>query len=183
MKESRGTFIDELVKFSLIALVIVLPIRLFIAQPFIVEGSSMVPNFHNADYIIVDQLSYHLGDPKRGDVITMKYPEKPSIFFIKRIIGLPGETVSIQGSVVTVIDANGVATVLDETYLPEVTRTKDFGNMTVTLNSDQYFVMGDNRTESSDSRIWGPLPADNVVGRAFIRLFPFDAIKLLPGQS
>lgn len=181
MKESRGTFIDELVKFSLIALVIVLPIRLFIAQPFIVEGSSMVPNFHNADYIIVDQLSYHLGDPKRGDVITMKYPEKPSVFFIKRIIGLPGETVSIQGSVVTVIDANGVATVLDETYLPEVTRTKDFGNMTVTLGSDQYFVMGDNRTESSDSRIWGPLPADNVVGRAFIRLFPFDAITFLPG--
>lgn len=183
MKESRGTFVDELVKFSLIALVIVLPIRLFVAQPFIVEGSSMVPNFHNGDYVIVDQLSYHLADPKRGDVITMKYPEKPSVFFIKRIIGLPGETVAVQGSVVTIIDANGVATVLNETYLPEATRGKDFGNTTVTLGQDQYFVMGDNRTESSDSRIWGPLPSENVIGKAFIRLFPFDGITIFPGQS
>ncbi len=169
----------EFLKFVIIAFVIVVPIRIFIAQPFIVSGSSMVPTFHNGEYLIIDELSYYLGDPVRGDVSIFHYPNNKKIYFIKRIIGLPGETVTIKNGKVTIInEENPNGFTLDEPYIKETFNTTS----TYKLQQDEYFVMGDNRNFSSDSRVWGVLPRKLLVGRAFVRLFPFDSIEHLPGS-
>lgn len=172
-------FFSELIRFVLIAVFVVLPIRVFIAQPFIVSGSSMDPTFANGEYLIVDEISYRFEDPQRGDVVIFKYPNDPSKFFIKRIIGLPGEQVVISGNRVTVRgkdSADGI--VLEETYLAHPT----LGNTDVTLSETEYFVMGDNRPASSDSRIWGPLERDHIIGRAFLRLLPVTKVGAFPGE-
>jgi signal peptidase I len=169
----------EIINIALIAILIVLPIRLFIAQPFIVSGSSMKPTFHNGDYLVVDQLTYHFEDPKRNDVIVFHYPNDPSKFFIKRVIGLPGETLTKRGSTITVFnDDNPKGFTLDQSYLTE--QTED--NFTITLKDDEYFVMGDNRDASSDSRVWGPLPAHFIVGHVLVRLLPLSNASILPGR-
>lgn len=167
-----GSFIFDLIKILVVALIIIIPFRMFIAEPFVVSGSSMLPNFHDRDYLIIDRLSYHTASPQRGDVIVLKYPKDTSQFFIKRIIGLPGETVSFnQGHVIVTNDQHPDGWVLDEPYLPIQTET--FGSPApVHLGSGEYFVLGDNRTASSDSRVWGILPADDIVGRVWLRVFP-----------
>jgi signal peptidase I len=174
-------FFDDIIKFALIALLIVIPIRWFIAQPFVVHGASMVPTFENGEYLIVDQLTYRFEEPQRGDVIIMRYPNDPSVFFIKRIIGLPGETVEIQGTQVIIRKgADEESVTLDQSFLDPSRIRSEYG--TYTLGSDEYFVMGDNRAESSDSRIWGALPREDVVGRALFRLFPVTRIDMFPGK-
>lgn len=176
----RGGILREIIHFSIIALVIVLPIRMFVAQPFIVSGASMDTTFASGQYLIVDQLTYHFEAPKRGDVIVFRYPKDPSKFFIKRIIGIPGDTVSIAGSVVTVSNKNDAkGTVLKEPYILSMAPN---ATLTETLEPGKYFVMGDNRDASSDSRMWGVVPRENIVGRALIRLFPFTKLGLLPGS-
>jgi signal peptidase I len=169
----------EIVVFILLAVVIVLPIRLFVAQPFVVDGESMHPTFENTDYLIVDEFTYHFQAPQRGDVIVFRYPGNPKIFYIKRIIGLPGETVHINSGKVTIAKANGTTLTLTEPYavVEDATYTMDS-----TLGSDQYFVMGDNRPESSDSRVWGSLPKDKIIGRVYTRLFPVAKFGILPGS-
>lgn len=174
-------FFGEIVRFSILAILIVIPIRLFIAQPFIVNGASMEPTFLNGQYLIVDQLTYAFEAPTRGSVIIFKYPEDPSKFFIKRVIGLPGETVRLRGKDV-IIENNEHPSgfILDEPYLEEARR--DSASSEVRLGDDEYFVMGDNRVESSDSRVWGPLPTDMIIGRAFLRLLPLSETDLFPGN-
>jgi len=169
----------EIIRFSLIALIIVIPIRMFIAQPFIVSGASMENTFHTGEYLIVDQISYYFDNPKRGDVIVFRYPKDPSKFFIKRVIGLPGEAISITGSVVTIknkVNPNGF--VLDESYIKSM---KNGSNLTEVLGEREYFVMGDNRDQSSDSRTWGVLQQGGIIGHALIRLFPPRQFSYLPG--
>lgn len=174
--------IDDLVKFALIALLIVLPVRLFIAQPFIVRGASMEPTFHNNEYLIVDQLSYQFEDPKRGDVIIMRYPRDHSIFFIKRVIGLPGETVEFVGKDIVINRGSATPSLtLEEPYIAEDRKQSEYG--VYTLKGGEYFVLGDNRRESSDSRSWGVLARDEVVGRAFLRLLPLSRVDVLPGAE
>lgn len=169
----------EIIRFSLIAILIVIPIRMFIAQPFIVSGSSMIETFHNGEYLIVDQVSYRLHAPQRGDVVIFRYPRDPSKFFIKRIIALPGETINITDSTVTITnDANPAGFVLEEPYIKSM---RPGAMMTEELGEREYFVMGDNRDESSDSRVWGVLQEERIIGRAFLRLFPPHAISVLPG--
>jgi len=163
----------EFLKIIIIALVIVLPIRYFLFQPFIVKGDSMVPNFHSGDYLIIDEISYRFGEPKRGDVVVLKYPPDPAQKFIKRIIGLPGETVTIGNGTVSVT-SNGKEVSLDEAYLPDSLKTA--GNVRVTLKEDEYFVMGDNRDFSYDSRSWGILPKYDIVGKAAFRVLPLTNI-------
>ncbi len=179
-RESKATaFLRELITFAVVALVIVVPIRLFIAQPFIVSGESMYPTFDTGEYLIVDQLSYKLREPSRGDVIIFRYPQNPSKFFIKRIIALPGETLELIGSDVYITDTTGSRFKIDEPY---VTMHRDT-TLTTELKDGDYFVMGDNRLASLDSRTWGPLPRDNIIGRAYVRLLPFDTIGFLPGHN
>ena len=174
-KEKSGW---ELLRFGIIALLIVIPIRLFVAQPFIVSGASMDPTFQDKNYLIVDEISYRLEDPKRDDVIIFRYPNDPSKFFIKRIIGLPNETVDIKNSVVTIINKeHPEGFVLKEPYIHSQSTTPKH----LELKAEEYFVMGDNRNGSFDSRGWGPVPRKNIVGRAFLRLWPIKSIDVFPG--
>lgn len=170
-------FLQELLTFAVVALVIVVPIRFFIAQPFIVSGESMYPTFDTGQYLIVDQLSYRLHEPARGDVIIFRYPNNPSKFFIKRIIGLPGESLELTGNNTLITDTTGNKITLDEPYVQMPRESTG----TTTLASDEYFVMGDNRLASLDSRTWGPLKRDHIIGRAYVRLIPFNTIGFLPG--
>ena len=177
--ETENTLL-EIIRFSVIALLIVIPIRMFIAQPFIVSGASMADTFHTGEYLIVDQLSYHFHNPSRGDVVIFRYPRDPSKYFIKRVIGVPGDTVIIEDSTVTIVnEANPEGIVLDEPYIRSMRST---GRMEETLGEREYFVMGDNRDESSDSRMWGVLQEERIIGRAFLRLFPFSTADVLPGS-
>lgn len=181
--ENQHTFrteVWETVRFLLIALIIVVPVRIFIAQPFIVSGTSMDPTFKDKQYLIVDELSYHLGNPVRGDVVVFKFPKNPQQYFIKRVIGLPGETVIIDGhGQVTIKESDGKTVLtLNEPY---VVYPKD-DNIERVLKPSEYFMMGDNRAGSFDSRAWGPVDRNLIVGKAFLRLFPLDALSILPGQ-
>lgn len=175
-----GSALKEIAIFLVMAIVIVLPIRLFVAQPFVVEGESMHPTFENGDYLIVDELSYHFHQPHRGDVIVFRYPGDPSVFYIKRVIGLPGETVSITKGVVTITKTDGSTITLSEPYV--VNEDATYTQSTHVAPGD-LFVMGDNRPKSSDSRVWGLLPEKNIMGRALIRLLPANEFGLNPGAA
>jgi signal peptidase I len=170
----------DLFKFILIAIAIVLPIRMLIAQPFIVSGSSMFPTFKDKQYLIVDQISYRFEDPKRGDIVIFRYPLDPSKFFIKRVIGLPNEKVSIENGVVHITKTDGTEMTLGEPYLEVDRESKD--SEEIQLKDGEYFVMGDNRIASSDSRTWGVLPRKNVVGKALFRLLPTEDLSINPGE-
>lgn len=165
----------EVVEVIVIAVAAVVIIRSFLVQPFLVSGTSMVPNFQNGDYVLVDELTYDLRAPARGEVVVFRDPQDISTYFIKRIIGLPGETVKITNNSITVTNQqnpNGLA--LDESYLPSGTVTA--GTESYTLSSSTYLVLGDNRPFSFDSRSWGPLPAKNLIGLVRVRLWPPTAI-------
>ncbi len=180
MNETRSAIVNDTIKFALIALLIVIPIRWFIAQPFVVRGASMVPTFQNNEYLIVDQLTYHFQEPKRGDVIIMRYPKDPKTFFIKRIIGLPNETVETEGKNIIIRHGAGTDSLtIDQSFIDPLRMRDEY--KTYTLGPDEYFVMGDNRNESSDSRSWGNLPREDIVGRPVLRLFPPNRINVLPG--
>ncbi len=171
----------ETVKFIIIALVIVIPIRMYIAQPFIVSGQSMEPTFDDRQYLIVDQLTYHFQNPQRGDVIIFKYPNDTTKYFIKRVIGLPGEKIEVRDGHVTIFNTqhpNGE--VLAEPYIG--TTLQDADRIT-TLAADEYFVMGDNRSNSSDSRVWGPLKQKFLIGRPILRLLPLNKLSVFPGKE
>lgn len=169
----------EIMKTLIIAFILVIPVRVFIAQPFIVNGSSMDPTFSHGDYLIVDQLSYRLGSPERLDVVIFRYPKDPSKFFIKRIIGLPGENVEIQEGEVTITPVDGEPFTIDDSYIlyPKTDQYE------TDLSEEEYFVLGDNRAESSDSRIWGPLDKEFLIGKAFVRLFPVTSFEYKPGVT
>ena len=178
-KEKKSSFWKELAWYAAFALLVVLPIRLWIAQPFVVNGGSMDTTFENGEYLIVDEISYRFHAPERGDVLIFKYPNDPSKYFIKRLIGLPGETVTIQDSVVSIENSlNPQGIVLHEPYI----HAETYINTRVTLSPDEYFVMGDNRTVSSDSRIWGPLPKEDLIGRPVLRLLPISKFGTWPGE-
>ena len=180
MNEEHGeNFFIELLKIGVPVVIIVLVVRLWIAQPFIVSGSSMDPTFATGQYLLIDELSYRFHEPVRGDVIIFKYPKDPSQYFIKRIIGLPGETLSITDTTVTLLKPDGTKEKLGEPYLQ---KRGNGAAMTITVKPNEYFVMGDNRPDSSDSRYWGDLPREDIIGRAFLRLFPISKLELLPGK-
>lgn len=169
-----GHFFWEMTKVIVISLAIVIPVRYFLIQPFFVKGASMEPNFEDGEYLIIDELSLNLDDPKRGEVVIFRYPKDPSQYYIKRIIGLPNERVSIEGGRVKIFNSsypNGFT--LDESeYLYMKNATP--GELDLVLGQDEYFVLGDNRNASSDSRIFGPVLRDAIIGRAWIRAWPFD---------
>lgn len=177
-----GGFFIEIFKFTIIAAVIVIPIRFWIAQPFVVSGASMDPTFETGEYLIVDQISYRFEAPKRESVVIFKYPVDHTKFFIKRIIGLPGETLEIHGTQVKIKNAenpNGI--ILNEKYVAINHEKQD--DVVIKLKDNEYFVMGDNRSGSSDSRVWGPVTSDLITGRPFVRLLPLGRIGLLPGNA
>lgn len=168
----------DLLRFTLIVLAIVIPIRVFVAQPFIVNGESMVPTLSNGDYLIIDQISYVQGAPKRGEVVVFRFPTNQRRFLIKRIVGLPGETIIINGSKVIATQTDNSVIQLNEPYL-----NSEFSSYgTWELGPDEYFVMGDNRQKSSDSRTWGVLQEDLIVGKTLLRLFPVNNFGIRPAE-
>lgn len=157
--------------FLFLALIVVLGIRFFVVQPFLVRGESMAPTFHNFDYLFVERVSYYLRDPKRGDVVVFRFPQNESDFFIKRIIGLPGEKVTVEnGSVKIREQGKGGSSLLEEPSPFHDTNIE--GGTAITLGESDYFVLGDNRGASFDSRKWGVLPRRNIIGRVFVRIWP-----------
>jgi len=181
--------IKEWLQVIVIALCISLPIRYFVAEPFVVNGASMDPTFSTGQFLIVDRLSYRFSNPSRGDVIVFKYPNDPSIYYIKRIIGLPGETVALNDGNITITHPEDteftanypLGLILNEPYISSIHKSHD--NSTTTLDADNFFVMGDNRLQSSDSRVWGDLNKDLIVGRPIVRLLPIPTISIWPGKE
>jgi signal peptidase I len=177
----------EILRIVIVSLIIVIPFRLYVAQPFLVSGPSMDDTFVNGEYLIVDELTYKFQEPQRGDVIIFKYPLDTKKYYIKRIIGLPGETVEIKNDLVTICrpdcqtDINKFS--LTEPYIKLDPLDPPQTNMLVNLKTDEYFVLGDNRHVSSDSRIWGPVKSNLIIGRPFVRLLPLKRISLFPGTN
>ncbi len=169
---------SEIAQVVLLTLAIVIPVRLFLANPFKVQGASMEPSYFDKEYLIIDELSYRLHEPKRGEVVVFRPPTDPGKFFIKRVIGLPGDTVELMAGEVKIYNAehpNGW--ILDESsYIDLESLTaeeREFMTMRpVTLEPGEYFVMGDNRRASYDSRFFGPIEDEVIVGRAFVRGWP-----------
>lgn len=172
-------FIWEMAKIILIALAIVVPIRYFLFQPFFIRGISMEPNFENGDYLIIDEISYRFREPVRGEVIVFKYPQNPSQKFIKRIIGLPGETVEVKDGNVSIYNEEGSKVLDESSYLISETT----GSIRTTLKDDEYFVMGDNRDFSFDSRRFGILPKKEIIGRAILRAWPIASLGIFSAPS
>jgi len=175
--KNSKSFWKELGKLLFLALIIVIPFRLYIAQPFIVDGASMDPTFRNGQYLIVDEVTYRFKTPERGSVLIFKYPEDPKKYFIKRVIGLPGEIISLKEGAVTIVNNDyPEGLTLYEPYV----KFKKEDSLNYTLGEGEYFVMGDNRLGSSDSRVWGAVPEANIIGRPIIRFFP---PALFPGEN
>jgi len=167
----------EVVVIAGIAVFAVILCRQYIFNPYGISGTSMSPNFHDGDYVFVDQLSYRLRAPQRGEVIVFHGPASGGEDFLKRIIGLPGERVVVKDSAVTIYNNdNPKGMLLDEAYLDPSTQTT--GDVDMTLGDSQYFVMGDNRSVSFDSRSWGPLGLDQIVGRVALRIWPPAATRV-----
>ncbi|MBP6885888.1 MAG: signal peptidase I [Candidatus Pacebacteria bacterium] len=183
------SFTWETLRVVLVSLVIILPVRYYVIQPFFVDGASMLPNFHTKEYILVDKWTYKLGFPERGDVIIFHPPNNPGDYYIKRILGLPGESILAGDNKVTVFNSTYPKgfTVAEKGYLPSSNPTfcslstnPLYCGTKVTLGEDEYFVMGDNREHSSDSRMFGPVKKSHFAGIAWLRLFPFDEISFIP---
>lgn len=188
----------EAVKFTVIFGLLFFSIREYIVQPFLVEGPSMEPTFHTNNYLLVDKFSYKFTtDPARGDVIVFDIPDPKHSFhtcllplfgncyfetnryLIKRIIGLPGEKVTILGGVVTITNKdNPNGFILDD---KEIIYKSEMSDERI-LGENEYYVMGDNRSNSSDSRYWGPLPKEKIVGKPILRLTPISQIGIWPGS-
>lgn len=161
----------QFIETVLLVVIIVLPIRFFLFEPFFVIGESMEPNYHSFDYLIIDKISYRLRSPQRGDVIIFRPPNNPSVFYIKRVIGLPHERLIIQdGRVFIYNQQNPEGFLLEEPYLTGSAETP--GNYKVEIGPDNYFVLGDNRQESYDSRRWGLLSTTDIIGKVAFNLKP-----------
>lgn len=184
-------FIAELVRTIIIVTVLAYVIRLFVFQPFVVEGSSMFPVFHNSDYLVVDKVTYDFKAPERGDIIVFRYPRNTDVNYVKRIIGLPGERVHIEGGDVTIFNSenpNGFKLLEPYTNEPDstfaMTNNVDINPTTsptadYTVPTGSYFVMGDNRKASSDSREWSFLDKDKIIGRVMVQAFPLNRFAVV----
>ena len=153
-------------------------IYLFIAQPNQVKGESMMPTFQNGNYSFTSKVTYKLRNPQRGDVIVFHSPGNPDIEYIKRVIGLPGDTVLLKNTEVFV---NGRK--LNEPYTSDITLPLPNGyaqeDVPISVPEDYYFVMGDNRPHSSDSRDFGPITYESIIGQVFYRYFPTDKMGII----
>lgn len=166
-------FLWETFRVVIISLLIIIPVRYFLVQPFFVKGASMENTFHDGEYILIDEISYRFTDPKRGDITVFRYPNDPDQFFIKRVIGLPGDVIEVKNNKVRIYnEENPSGVLLSESYLSENQVT--LGDIMTKLGPQEYFVMGDNRLRSSDSRSWGVLNREFITGRVFFRAWPLN---------
>lgn len=168
-----GLFFLELIKVVVLAGITIVLVRYFLFKPFYVKGQSMEPNFHEKDYLIIDEITYRFREPVRGEVVVFHAPGIDD-FYLKRVLGLPGERVKVEGNKVIVYnDEHPQGIVVEEHYLNEQTN----GSITITLEDNEYFVLGDNRDASYDSRRFGAISGDKIVGRVWFRGWPFSRIS------
>ncbi|MCD6471074.1 signal peptidase I [bacterium] len=168
-------FILDIVKIAIITVLIVWPIHHFIFQPFLVRGISMEPTFENNDYLLIEEISYKFENPQRGDVIVFRSPRNPREYLIKRIIGLPNERVVIKDSNIYIYNQQyKYGLKLEENYLLPGMST--YGNIDIKLKPDEYYVLGDNREASLDSRSFGPIHRSEIVGRVWLRGWPLKRV-------
>jgi len=172
---STKKFVWEVAKVVVISLAIIIPIRYFVVQPFYVKGASMEPNFYDYEYLIIDELSYRFNDPARGEVIVLRDPRNTRQYFIKRIIGMPGETVEVKDGEIKINNEDfEKSKILDESfYLSDI---KTGGDIKVKLEQNEYFILGDNRSASLDSRVFGAINEDEIIGRVWLRAWPFTRL-------
>lgn len=184
MVKSFFIYVLELIKVVVISLAIIIPVRYYLIQPFYVKGASMEPNFYDKEYLIIDEISYRFHEPARGDIVVFKYPRNPEEYFIKRIIGLPGEKVQIKDGFVYVYNQNNPLGVkLEEPYLSAGDRTYGLNEEITTLSASEYYVLGDNRNSSKDSRSFGPVDKSLITGRVLLRGWPFNRIDVFSAPS
>jgi signal peptidase I len=169
-------FLAEIVQIGVLALAIILPVRYFLIQPFVVKGASMEPNFYDSEYLIIDELTFRFRDPERGEIVVFSPPrhENEGLYYIKRVIGLPGETVEVRNGLITIYNdefPNGF--LLEESYIVEITEGRDRR----TLGVSEYYLLGDNRDASFDSRYFGGVRIDEFIGRVWVRGLPFDRVS------
>ena len=175
-------FVWEIFKVVVISLAIIIPVRYYLIKPFYVKGASMEPTFYDHEYLIINELSYHLGSPGRGDAVVFKYPLDQRQYFIKRVIGLPGETVRVaDGHVYILNNQHPKGIELTEDYLLPAMKT--LGEVEVTLAGDEYYLLGDNRLASLDSRVFGPVKEDLIIGKTFFRGWPINRFGLTVNNS
>ncbi len=173
---SFGEFVLEIIKVVVISLAIIFPVRFFLIQPFYVKGASMEPNFHDNQYLIIDEISYRFHGPQRGEIVVFRFPQDPRQYFIKRIIALPGEKVSISGGQVYIYNKDYPGgKMLKESYIYDI---KTSGDVSLQLGENEYFVLGDNRPSSMDSRNIGPISRQYIIGRAWLRGWPLDQVNI-----
>lgn len=172
-------FVWEMLKIALISGAIIIPVRYFLIQPFFVKGASMEPNFHDREYLIIDEISYRFDEPVRGQVVVFRYPRNPQEYFIKRIIGLPGEEVQIKdGEVIIYNKENPEGFILAEPYLSSENITFNQDEDRVLIGDDEYYVLGDNRGASKDSRYFGPVNQSFVIGKVLFRGWPINKAQI-----
>jgi signal peptidase I len=164
--------VREVFESIVIAVILAVIIRVLLFQFFIIPSGSMEPTLTDGDMIVANKMIYRFSEPKRGDIIVFKYPPNPDRDFVKRLIGLPGEKVLIKDSILHI---NGK--VIAESYLPKGLKFQDYGP--VTVPEDKYFMMGDNRNNSLDSRAWGEMPKENIIGKASVIYWPIKRIRIL----
>jgi len=184
MVKNFFAYVFELIKVVVISLAIIIPVRYYLIQPFYVKGASMEPNFYDKEYLIIDEISYRFHEPARGDIIVFRYPRDPEEFFIKRVIGLPGERVQIKDGEVYIYNKenqNGVK--LDEEYLPANLKTYGLNEEITTLGASEYYVLGDNRNSSKDSRSFGAVDKKFITGRVILRGWPFNRIDVFSAPA
>jgi signal peptidase I len=176
------SYFFEIVKIFIVSLLIIVPVRMYVIQPFIVDGDSMEPNFHNGEYLIVDEISYRFTEPARGEVVIFHPPQAPQDYYIKRIIGLPGETVELIGGHIVIYNSQhpeGEQLNEDE-YL---VKSQINETAKVTLGENEYYVVGDNRNNSLDSRRFGAIQLSNIRGKALLRAFPFNELAIFKNPN
>ncbi len=173
----------DFVELIVVSVAIVIPIRYFLIQPFSVKGMSMEPNFYENEYLIVDEISYRFREPQRGEVVVIRNPQNTKQYLLKRIIGLPNETLKLQPTKILInVDKDGKELVLDESkYLTEQFIVSN--DQLLELKYDEFYVLGDNRDESLDSRFFGPVKRNHIVGRVWVRVLPFDRFMINQGVS
>jgi len=175
----------EFAKIIIVCLVIILPIRWFVVQPFYVKGASMEPAFHDHEYLLINEIGYRFHDPKRGEIVVFRYPQNPQEYFIKRIIALPGEKVEIKDNGVWIYnDSHPDGFKLDESaYLAANVMTYNPKEEVVSLRSGEYYVLGDNRTASKDSRSFGVVNRSFLTGKVWVRALPFSQATVFHNPS
>ncbi len=176
------TLVWEIFKIFIISLAIIIPIRYFLIQPFFVKGASMEPNYEDGEYLIIDELSYRFREPQRGEVVVFRYPADPKEFFIKRIIGLPGETIEFENDKIIIQNnAHPDGFALDESgYLKSIPL---MGDQRIVLGDNEFFVLGDNRGASFDSRRWGSVPRVNIIGKVWLRAWPVSRADVMEAPA